>query len=313
MKKFILLLTLIMLFIFAACSNEIEPQEIPQDSEILEPDEIDEVDVGDEPDVPQEDETESEDLLASWDFSALELVGYYFDEDDRLVIDTEDWIRVGKPEIIREFFLGTWESSKGWFLTIDDMEESRSFWRLSNGFYTVGDNVIVSWHLDSGGPDYYYWINMNEPDILFFQTKWVTTLHNTVDYETAYFTKTDAPLDYPEDGYLTWFREWEITRTYDIDPEMLTDIEFFHEKSGEVLNREGGWRHFNIYLIYETPEKLIFNVPLDDCVGMTPTYTANAIVTLEKTDGEWVRTIEVNEVSRRELIDNEWVWETEEA
>ena len=324
MKKLIfLLITSSMLIIFAACGNENEPQAPPElttttkeqiDSPPDEADEIDETgetDVGDAvPGVPQED-AEPEDLFALWDFSALELVGYYFDEDNRLFIDTEGWVEIDDPNVVKEFFYGTWERSNGMFLTVNDMSENNYFWWMCDGFYKAGDNVIVSAHWDMAGPNYYYWIDMNEPDIMFFLENWMVTPQNTVNYETTYWTKTDAPLNYPEDGFLTWFREWEITLTYDINPEMLTSIEFQHEKSGRVLNREARWRYFEMYLILETPEKLVFNVPLDSCVGMSPSHWADAIVTLEKINGEWVRTIEVSEVTHIQFTDGEWVYTVE--
>jgi hypothetical protein len=91
---------------------------------------------------------------------------------------------------------------------------------------------------------------------------------------------------------------------------MLTSIVFHHEESGRTLNREAVWRPFGIYLIFESPEKLVFSVPISDCLAV-PDYTANAIVTLDKINGEWVRTIEVNEVTHIQFIDNEWVYTVE--
>jgi hypothetical protein len=299
MKKFMfLLLVSAMLLILAACGEASEQQEIPQNIETpaVEPEE-EPIEEPEEEPIEEPEEEIIEDPFALWDFSALALVGYYFDEDDSLFIDTEGWVEIYSLDEIKEYFYGTWERAGGISkLTVDDTKENNHFWWMCDGFFKVGDNVIVSAHWDMAGPNYYYWLDMNEPDILFYQTN-RTSPHLVADYKTAYFTKTDAPLNQPEDGFLTWFRERELAAAYGINPEMLTGVEFLHEESGRVLNRNARWRHFEMYLISESPEKLIFNAPLDDCVGMSPTYIADAIVTLDKINGEWVRTIEVNEVA----------------
>jgi hypothetical protein len=313
MKKFmLLLLASAILLTFAACGNASEQQEIPQNIET--PEEKPEEESAEEPTEEPEEKPEEEiieDPFALWDFSALELVGYYFNDDNRLTIDTEGWVEIDSPDIIREFFHGTWERSNGTFLFVDDTMENDYFWLMCDGFYKVGDNVIVSSHWDMAEPNYYYWIDISKPDIMFSQANWVVSPQAVTSYETNYLTKTDTPPSQPEDGFLTWFREWEITTAYGINPEMLTSVEFHHEESGHVLNREARWHPFNINLISEAPEKLVFNVPLDDCVGMAPVFWADATVTLEKINGEWIRTIEVNEVTRIQFIDNEWVYTVE--
>ena len=265
-------------------------------------------------------ETEpEEEALPAVGFTPLELIGYYIEKCehtgyDRIYIDNEGWEPIDDPAVIREYFFATWVSPSGRMFAIDDTKEnSGHYWSYAcwheyydSGFYKIGD-VLISAQWDMAGPNSYYWIDMNNPDILYIQTDWAILEE---DYETWFVERTDlpSPITDVDESFITWFREWEITLKYGIEPELLTSVEYYYEKGERTLNRDWRWLYSNLYLISEADDMLVFSTLLDDCVGMSPTYTATAIVTLEKKNGEWIRTIDVSEINRNELIDGEWVW-----
>jgi hypothetical protein len=305
MKRFLVLLLLFVLL--AGCGDEqltvesgqltVEPEDIYEPAEIIETPE--------EPEIEPEPEEENEPEPRESDFSALELIGYRVDEDGRIIIG--GWENECSPDVLREYTFGTWE---GWnrrdgYLIIDDSEENNCFSWLMGGFYKY-DNIII---FRNGGhaTQYIYWLDISEPDIMHYIEVAATGDNSSVIYwynvyedegfTTNFVTKTDTPIKEPENRFLSILRLYEIERDYGINRDLLFEYRYIVDD----------YYHFTMnyffspspkYLISQSPDKLV----LKSSISYFWEHFIDIEYTLEKINGEWVRTVEVDMEQLEEVI-----------
>lgn len=328
MKKIISLLSVFALLLTsAACSNAASPiEEGGNTSQSTEA-------ASNSDNIENTDETtttENKPTSGGSDYTSLKLINYLTDDSDgadlEFFANTEDWQQLDDYDLFREYFFGKWKISEdGPYMAylegidsicIDDSEYSLSNYGMSpfGGFYRVSDNVLGFFiGMESGS--HFYWMDTDNPDKMYveyvgFDSKEgklfiYTPGNDTEGYKTRYLTKTDeAPASSKDDSYVGIFKFYEMSKAYGIDIDMLLNIKLGYtaEDKQNWLFHDGGYNFYPVYLVSENDDKLVFettvgNVMNDRQVLIPVTYT------IEKKNGEWSRTVEIEDLG---LIEAEY-------
>jgi hypothetical protein len=303
MKKLTALL-LTVIFLFAACDGQSanDNEQLTVENGKLAVDE----NIQDEP-LPEPAPQEIS-LPPGLDFAPLELIGYRIEEEnpewEGFVWlypggDYWEWVHSFEfePEKFREYFFGTWIfEDTGYETIIDDTKQSILIY-LSNigNIGYVGENVIATVFI-SGGIGNTYWIDMNEPNVMYAlgDGAFAGDLNQNLLYYSA-LIRADAPINEPEDNWLSVLRLREISRDYGIDWNLLTEINYEDEDTNEdgfrlLLNDL--YFHGATYLISEEPDKLVLKSVLGGFSINIP--EVGVIYTLERIGGEWERVVELD-------------------
>jgi len=314
MKK-ILFLLLIVLILFSACKSN---NPLP-------------IDTFDEANITSSITTATETTVATTtetvvtptaeiNLSALELLGYYIDNDNNIVIGELPQTEYDF-EMFREYFFGTWD---GWgvfvygesyppeqkYCVIDDSEKSNMYFHFLTGkLGRIGDNVVFN-KFDAAGIGYVFWMDINEPDIMYSvrDLSYIDYIIKKDEYEkipdmVKSLIKTDEPVNHPENGFMSSLRLIEIEVNYGIEPEMLVFISL-ETDDGFKLIKDDLFLSSRIYLELETDNMLLFN----SSVYFEPAkyewdFPVDIIYTIEKVNGEWVRTVEIDQEQLERIIE----------
>jgi hypothetical protein len=241
------------------------------------------------------------------DAEALKYLGYIMHDGGR-IIPLNNWTDTLTPNEYRKYFFGTWErvdkvADDEWEAwrnmvifddTIDNRLNKRGF---LDGFFNTEAGAIVQSLGTPANEGGMFWVAFDNPNTLYYihapvSNAWLskesdplclTALHaNTIVY-----TRTDMLIAEPDDNYLSWLRLLEISMDYNISLNMLTDIEIEIENQKYMRHYWGFWSQ-PVFLISEAPDKLVLRTTaktgmLDDEIEL--------IYTIEKINGEWVRTV----------------------
>lgn len=228
--------------------------------------------------------------------SALDLIGFVSDGVNSWT-DSEDWREAKNLSLFRTYFFGTWENADEiigeWapLLVLDDSEQS--FFARYRGYrfgevYEIGTNVLA---FTTEGT--LFWIDRNDPEYMYAEhfTMWLGTRISFNGSGAAegkapvVLTKTAAPPNEPEENFLSVFKLFDLSREYGIDDSLLTELEW------GSFYRDNNYNYAPIYLVSEAPKKLVLKTTLENHSWVTD-ESGGAVYTLEKVNGEWVRTIE---------------------
>lgn len=236
------------------------------------------------------------------DLSPLELLGDYYVHEEGFIVINNDKIKVSDDyDLYREYFFGAWNGDGIHLsgnqpdpLIIDDSEQS--FLMVQRDcrfvyFYEVTDRVLAFVYGSSGG-GMMYWLDTDEPDIMYSVCGSFSGLVSDLNgvYNINTLTKTAAPPNEPEDGFLSIFRLREISRDYGIELDMLVDIEYENEGGIERLHHDD-WAHFYpVYLVSEAADKFALKTIVGNVYA--PSEEVGVTYTIEKIGGEWIRTLE---------------------
>ena len=291
MKKLLLSLTLLTLITLTACHTSIDKFYLLRNPKIT------------------EREISPEERIR---LSPLELIGYIIDEETNYILsDMSKWDK-GEPALFREHMFGVWEGhafmntnlydevENQWipeeYLVLDDSEESYSFnLRHAWQYYQYGDTLIFLYS-SFQAESYVLFLDMKQPDILYnivfsYYTKNFYICGPTAP-EVPYLTKTDLPINEPENGYMSRLRLYEIMEEYGIDFNMIFYISYSTEDNPMIdFHMDGDYNTFPIYLLSQEEDKFVFKSSwFDYFAGEWGDF--DAIYTIEKIGGEWVRTVE---------------------
>jgi hypothetical protein len=309
MKKYlIIVLALLFILALAACGTGEPPAATPL--------------TADEPADNGEPAGSDEDGLH---LKPLELIGKYaIDEDGDLILT--ELLPKGEcaPEEYRKYFFGAWEYTwKGetQCTIIDDSEQNNvSMWLrsrdlcVSQCFWKVGDDVIVfessEWFI---AEQCYYFININEPNIM-YQVRTFDRRSDSGEYEKVIFffgddgpaysdantpiefmTRTDKPINQPENGFLSELRKYEISLEYDIDLRMLAPVSI--NTTGTPYENLEFPEFAPIYLVSQSPDKLVlksvFASGYEGGMVIAPPEYFDVVYVNERIDGVWVQTVDM--------------------
>jgi len=245
-------------------------------------------------------ETQNTQLLTSLNLLGYTLVDFPTENDfineDTILILKENWTDDFTPDDYRRYFFGTWEATNR-TMTIDDTEENRRNINLANGgYYKTENNAIVRVHFGNAGYYHLYWVDCDNPEFMYFITTATTKLPEVGEVyffnpeweisELSVFKKLNTQINQPQNNYISELRLNELSIKHGIDFNMLISIKY-----GEFSH--GHWQDFYpIYLISEETDKFIFKTRAGWAMAG---IDFEIIYTIEKIDGEWVRTVEANQ------------------
>ena len=254
----------------------------------------------------------------------LELLGYYIDEAGDVWVDSNDW-EICEPDIFRRYMFGTWEGQM-WmnqnehgrikdYLVIDDSENSQPFsLRYAYKFYRHSDTIIFLCSNYQVGVNI-FWLDIKEPDIMYSEETYIEVggrfvFHSfsishggNIDPESNYrinsITKINAEISEPQNGYMSRLRLYEIMWEHGIDFDMLFEIEYldFSDEYPSLFVMDGYYNTFPIYLISEEDDKFVFKSE----IWHYWYSSVDVVYTIEKINGEWVRTVELNQEQLKAL------------
>jgi len=311
MKKILLILFLIIMLIHCiACVNEEKSadtsEKIDFKTSLIE-EETDSLVVSEDT-YNTEITSASEPDISRHDFTALELIGYHIDEKGYIHING-NWKNECDPDTYRKYFFGTWEgwswSNPDMFLIIDDSQKNNCKAWLTGGIYHEENALIfIGYGNATVGV---YWLDIDEPGIMYcmevvggndigFNT-WYS-IFDGEDFNISFLLKTDEPINQPENGYLSILRIRELSEKYNIAREMLTTIDDYSEYS---LWLDEMYTNYPIYLISESPEELVLKSQLGQ--WLFGEEKVDIVYTIEKVNGEWVRTVEIDQEQLERIIE----------
>jgi hypothetical protein len=259
----------------------------------------------------------------------LALLSAYIDEEGDIWVDSSEWTSVD-PDLFREYMFGTWKGhvwlntydcpetgqwqQKDYFVFDDSEKAAPINYRNAFGYYQYNDIIIFEYSNFQTGSNL-LWLDKNKPDILYEEgilsgggddrhryifESFSESYNNLADMnlEINTLTRTDAPINQPENGFMSRLRLYEIMRDYDIPAELIYHISYDVEDAlYDMIHMNGFFDTFPIYLIFESPNKLVFKSVIhltwfDYTVSEWKTDSVEFTYTLEKINGEWVRMIE---------------------
>lgn len=233
------------------------------------------------------------------DYSILELLDFRIDTDGKFLIDIDNWQKSKDFDLFRKYFFGTWNNAKAVFgnqfslYVIDDSDKSflmnNRMWRFAD-FYKVSNNVFA-FTVNSNAEMILFWLDITAPDTMYAELLSKDQLigYGYENHKTDILMKTDALPNDPEENFLSIYKLYEMSRDYDIDIDMLINIEHESEDGTITLYHDDWYQFYPVYLVSEAPEKLEFKTQVGNVYSESSEVDVN--YTLEKVNDEWVRTL----------------------
>lgn len=239
---------------------------------------------------------------------ALDLLHCRIDEEGRYRVDDGEVTESDDYDLFRKYFFGAWDGSFSYYfledaqgMIIDDSLNSFNMqspepWYTGN-FYRIGDSTL-SFITGSMAGGTVFWLDMNDPETMysagggFGEHNWLWPEEEGKKPAVSVLKKTDLPPNEPEDNFMSIFKLREISRDYGIDIELLTDLgfEYYGEDGGRYwLAHDYMMCFYPVYLVSQSPDKFEFTATV---TGSYDDVEAEAYYTIEKINGEWIRTEE---------------------
>lgn len=228
----------------------------------------------------------------------LDLLGCTKNEKGELHIAIELWQVSDNYDLFREYFFGTWESSDNTIeekIVIDDSEKAFLVNNINfrfQDFYIISEEVLA-FVIHGNAESELFWLDISSPDTMYYEPfngDWLYAVGKD-NHKTAVYSKTTAPVNTPENDFLSIYKLREISRDYGIDLDMLLNIEYNDKNSGEVLLHDDWYYFYPVYLFSEEQDKLVLNTTLGNAAGEIG--KAQVTYTIEKVGGEWTRNEEI--------------------
>lgn len=227
----------------------------------------------------------------------LDLLGCEISQDGEYLIDIGNWQQSEDFDLFRQYFFGTWESSGNALteeMVIDDSEKAFLVGNTSfrfQDFYAIGENVLA-FVMQGNAESELFWLDTDFPDTMYYEPyngNWLYDAGGN-NHQTAVYSRTAAPINAPEESFLSIYRLREISRDYGIDIDMLLNIEYNDKNSGEMLLHDDWYQFYPTYLLSEEPNRLVLKTTVGNV--MAETEEIEVTCTIEKADGVWTRTEE---------------------
>ncbi len=235
--------------------------------------------------------------------TALEILGASVDENGRATFSMDTWMQTEDYIFFRDYFFGTWECSGTSYVINDAIGSSLAQQTVFSfgDFYIVNDDVIA-FNIHGNAESKLYWMNIDNPGLMY-----VAPYNGDVFYnyektkEIAVFTKTAPPPTVaPKNGFLSVFKLREMARDYGIDLSLITDIEYLPEDGTETLWHDTREQAYPMFLVKEAENKIVLSTQVGNV--MTELDEIKVTITLEKTNGEWTRSLDFRDTPITDYI-----------
>lgn len=236
---------------------------------------------------------------------ALELLNYYKDDEGYWVNDV-DWTQFTDYELFRKYFFGKWGAENspelGYSapLIIDDSEkadDSGNTW-YSGRFYRVNSHVLAFFRGGTAG-GMIYWLDTDKPDILHYAYcgAWVSNTGLTAVYTNSsnapmygVLQKSDDPPNEPQNGFFSLYSLYEMCGKYGIRPSTLSYIKY---SEAPELVHDLGPNYYPMYLVSESRDEIVLKTILWNYYHEDQSTAIEAVNTVRKINGEWVRSVKL--------------------
>ncbi|MDE6724328.1 MAG: hypothetical protein K2J79_01875 [Ruminiclostridium sp.] len=316
MKRISAILTLLALLISSTACNNTDDLPVTT-SGITTPASDESVVSTDTPTAPAASITtaeESDEPANGSDFSELELIGLFINENEtenksRYCIDTANWEELDDFDLFREIFFGNWGYGT---MTYDDMgsmmiDDSRVCHLFFHGFHFIGfyriSENVYGFKITGGVGFKLFWIDRSSPDTIYSEWFYTNVYTNysypqkedMENYKTPYAVKVNNDLFNTDDGFMSVFKLHEMSKKYDMAYDLLVNMSLSNSDGSIAVSHDDWYDFYNIYLISESEDKIVLETVLSD-VWMKSEMLIPVICTLEKKDGKWVRNVEVKDL-----------------
>lgn len=248
------------------------------------------------------------------DFSALELIGLFINENEtenksRYCIDTSKWEKLDDFDLFREIFFGNWGYGTMTYddmgsMMIDDSRVCHLFFRGFRfiGFYRISENVY-GFKITGGVGFKLFWIDRSGPDTIYGE--WFYSNVDTnysypqnedmENYKTPYAIRVNNDLFSAGDGFMSLFKLHEMSKRYGMTYGMLVSMSLSNSDGSIALSHDDWFAFYDVYLISESEDRIVLETVVGD--PMSPREMLIPVIcTLEKKDGKWVRNVEVKDL-----------------
>ncbi len=194
-------------------------------------------------------------------------------------------------DLFREYFFGVWDSPDGYLprsLTIDDSKNINFAGRGYFGeFYQPSDHVIAFTLLTNGDANV-LWLDIDNPDVMYTAVFLMTnglgvfTIEG-ITSDVHELAKNDVTPNVPTDRFLSIFKLHEMARDYDIDFDLLTNIDYGFV-DGKYILHNATYDFYPMYLIFEAYDKIEIRTSVGN-FGETDIEPINVLCTFERKAG----------------------------
>ena len=232
---------------------------------------------------------------------ALHGLRCYPDEEGIYRVDQKAVTAIDDYDLFRKYFFGTWEGkSESERMVIDDSLKSfnmnqHSTW-YSGLFYRIGDNTYA--FVKGGGEPMVYWLSTLYPDTMYAAygevEYWLKSTNEDKTAPEVYsLKKTSAPINKPEENFLSIFKLHEISQDYGIDYNLLMDIEYGYDGGGVgyLLQHNDSNRFYPVYLVSQSADRLVLKTSIGIGDARDKDLEIEVSCIFEKSDGKWTRTV----------------------
>ena len=249
----------------------------------------------------------------------LELLHCRLCDDGKYQVDEDAVTVTDDYALFRKYFFGTWEGDfrlaasciNRSTMIIDDSMKSfnmteKNVW-YSGLFYKIGDNALA-FVCGSIGVASIHWVDMNDPDTMYiawgsadsYGTIRLRDDNGTAEVIPAVYVlkKSDAPLNQPEENFLSIFKLYDMAKDHGIDFDLLVDMEFRYETAdtGYLLQHNDDIQFYPVYLVSENADKLELRTKIGYKGYFGDELEMDIRYTVEKIDGEWIRTFDADDL-----------------
>jgi len=241
----------------------------------------------------------SETSIVVTDNDVLKLIDVQKNEDGNTIVNTDSWQILNDYDIFRQYFFGVWNENNSDFaeeFIIDDSEmdflvQNHVFY--FNNFYKVNDTT-VAFDIRGNADRMLFWIETDNPNNMYYVNLAENWLYSYDLTQTiGLYEKTDLRPNTPENDFCSVYRLREIARDYDINFDMLVDVEYQATPNSDWLFHDAKYQFYPVYLSEKSTGKLVFRTTLGNVAAAAKEIDVSIFI--EKTNGEWVRIIRVDD------------------
>ncbi|MCL2694537.1 MAG: hypothetical protein FWE60_05485, partial [Oscillospiraceae bacterium] len=141
------------------------------------------------------------------------------------------------------------------------------------------------------------WIDLNEPDVMYSlapvsfweeEGVYVGNIDDGRQYPlVSVYTRIDAPLNEPEENYLSRLKIFELAHKLEIPAELFFDFYLTEDNDESYFIGAGQVFFAPIYLVSETSDKIVL---ASEVIHWQSQEISDAVIMIEKIGDEWVRT-----------------------
>ena len=149
-----------------------------------------------------------------------------------------------------------------------------------------------------------FWIDTDKPNNMYYVSlaeNWLYAYDNTK--KIGFFEKSDIQPNMPKNDFCSVYRLREIAYDYGINFEMIVDVEYQATSDSDRLFHDAKYQFYPVYLVEKTAKKLVIKTKIGNVAAAAKEVDVSIFI--EKTNGEWIRTIQTDDSLFLDVTKNE--------